>query len=52
MLALLITLVTQFNGLRIPMGQVEVEQMEVEAVFVPAGYEGPIVAAPLDEAVF
>ena len=52
MLALLITLVTQFNGLRLPIAQVEVPQAEIEAVYLPAGYEGPIVAAPLDEAVF
>ena len=52
MFALLITLITQFNGLRLPVAQVEVAEAEVEAVFVPAGYEGPIVAAPLDEVVF
>jgi hypothetical protein len=31
---------------------VEVPAAEIEAVFVPAGYTGPIVAAPFSEAAF
>ncbi len=52
MIALILTLITQLNSIPVPTAQVEVEAAEVEAVFVPAGYEGPIVAAPLDEVVF
>ncbi len=52
MIALLITLITQFNSLKIPAAHVEVAEAEVEAVFVPAGHEGPIVAVPFDEAAF
>jgi hypothetical protein len=50
MITLLLTLITQLN--QAPTALVEVEEAEVEAVFVPAGHEGPIVAAPLDEVVF
>lgn len=36
-----------------PVGEVKVEGgMEIEAVYVPAGYEGPIVAAPFSVEVF
>jgi len=35
-----------------PMAQVETPTAEIEAVFVPAGFEGPIVAAPFNEIVF
>jgi hypothetical protein len=35
-----------------PMAQVETPIAEIEAVFVPAGFEGPIVAAPFNEIVF
>jgi len=53
MLTILLSLISIFNGTaQIPEGQVEVPQAEVEAVFVPAGVEGPIVAAPFDEVVF
>ena len=31
---------------------VQVPEAEIEAVFVPAGFVGPVVAAPFDEAVF
>jgi hypothetical protein len=31
---------------------VTVPESEIEAVFVPAGFEGPVVAAPFDEPVF
>ena len=52
MIALILALITQFNSIPVPSAQVEVVEAEIEAVFVPAGYEGPIVAAPLDEASF
>ena len=32
--------------------QVEVAEAEIEGIFVPAGYTGPIVAAPFTEFVF
>ena len=52
MIALILTFITQLNITATPVAQVEVAEAEVEAVFVPAGHVGPIVAAPLDEAVF
>lgn len=52
MLALLISFIPLVNELRIPAAHVVVETAEIEAVFVPAGYEGPIVAAPWDESAF
>lgn len=51
MITLLLTLITQLN-ITIPVAQVQVAEAEVEAVFVPAGHEGPIVAVPFDEAAF
>ena len=32
--------------------QVEVAEAEIEGIFVPAGYTGPIVAAPFTESAF
>ena len=52
MLTLLLSLIPFVNNHRIPTAQVEVESAEIEAVFIPAGYEGPIVAAPWDESAF
>ena len=52
MIALILTFITQLNSITIPVAQVEVAEAEVEAVFVPAGHEGPIVAVPFDEAAF
>jgi len=52
MLALLISFIPHLNVHHTPFAQVAVETAEFEAVFVPAGHEGPIVAVPLDEAVF
>lgn len=37
--------------LAVPEGEVK-GGMEIEAVYVPAGYEGPIVAAPFSVEVF
>ena len=31
---------------------VEVPAGEIEAIFIPAGYTGPVVAAPFNEEVF
>lgn len=33
-------------------GQVEVDVVEFDAVWVPADHAGPIVAAPLDDHIF
>ena len=52
MIALILTFITQLNITSIPVAQVETAESEVEAVFVPAGHEGPIVAVPFDEAAF
>jgi hypothetical protein len=38
--------------LRDPEGEVSGGGAEIEAVYVPAGYAGPIVAAPFSEKVF
>lgn len=35
-----------------PNGHVEIPAAEIEGVFVPAGYTGPIVAAPFTESAF
>jgi hypothetical protein len=35
-----------------PDAQVEVTESEIEGIFVPAGYTGPIVAAPFTESAF
>ena len=35
-----------------PEAQVEVAEAEIEGIFVPAGYTGPIVAAPFTESAF
>ena len=53
MITILLSLISLFNGTaQLPLGQVEVAEAEVEAVFVPAGFEGPVVAAPFDESAF
>jgi hypothetical protein len=52
MIALILTFIPFLNDLRVPAAHVEVAEAEVEAVFVPAGHEGPIVAAPGDDVVF
>jgi hypothetical protein len=52
MIALILTFITQLNSVPTPTALVEAGGADVEAVFVPAGHEGPIVAAPLDEVVF
>lgn len=53
MLTILLSLISIFNGTaQLPQAEVEVAETEVEAVFVPADWTGPVVAAPFDEAVF
>ena len=52
MIALILAFITQLNITVTPVAQVEVADAEVEAVFVPAGHEGPIVAVPFDESAF
>ncbi len=53
MITILLSLISLFNGTtQLPQAEVEVVEAEFEAVFVPAGVEGPIVAAPFDEAAF
>jgi hypothetical protein len=52
MIALILAFITQLNITATPVALVEVAEAEVEAVFVPAGHEGPIVAVPFDEAAF
>ena len=52
MLTIFLSLITQLND-TVPLpAQVEVAEIEVEAVFVPADWTGPVVAAPFDETVF
>lgn len=53
MLTILFSLISIFNSAHeVPTAQVEGGGAEVEAVFVPADYVGPIVAVPFDEVVF
>ena len=47
--ALLIKLITTPNH---PVAQVEVPEAEVEGIYLPAGFTGPIVAAPFTESAF
>ena len=35
-----------------PAGHVYVDSYDAEAIYVPAGWEGPVVALPLNEVVF
>ena len=48
----LFTLLIKLINIPAPIAQVETPTAEMEAVFVPAGFEGPIVAAPFNEIVF
>jgi hypothetical protein len=52
MITLLLAFISQLNITQIPTAQVEAGGAEVEAVFVPAGYVGPIVAAPFTARTF
>jgi hypothetical protein len=50
MIALILALFASTTSVELPNAQVQVGQPE--AVFVPAGWTGPIVAVPFDEIVF
>ena len=50
MITLILALFTTSTGLDLPTAQVQVGPPE--AVFVPAGWVGPVVAAPFDETAF
>jgi hypothetical protein len=50
MIALFLSLFTSFTQADLPDAQVQVGTPE--AVFVPAGWTGPVVAAPFDEPAF
>ena len=50
MIALFLSLFASFTSADLPAAQVQVGQPE--AVFVPAGWTGPVVAVPFDEIVF
>jgi hypothetical protein len=53
MLTIFLSLISLFNSTaQLPQGEVEGGGAEVEAVFIPADWTGPVVAAPFDEAVF
>lgn len=53
MITILLSLISLFNGTaQLPQTEVEPVEAEFEAVFVPAGSVGPIVAAPFDESAF
>lgn len=41
-----------FSKAPAPEAIVQTDGAEIEAVFVPAGFEGPVVALPLDVEVF
>lgn len=51
-MALFALLIKLFTSPLQPEAHVEVAESEVEVIFVPAGYTGPIVAAPFTETVF
>lgn len=51
-MALFTLLITLFSTPLQPNGHVEILTSEIEGVFVPAGYTGPIVAAPFTESAF
>ena len=52
MFSLILSLITSLNTQPVALGQVEILVVEAEAIYVPDGWEGPIVALPLDEVVF
>jgi len=51
-MAFITLLISLFTQPALPQAQVETPTSEMEAVFVPAGFEGPIVAAPFTTIVF
>lgn len=32
--------------------QIQIQESEIEAIYLPEGYAGPIVAAPFDSSIF
>lgn len=52
MFSLILSLITSLNTEPVLAGEVEILDFEAEAIYVPDGWEGPIVALPLDEVVF
>jgi hypothetical protein len=48
----LVAILSIFNSPLEPLAQVHAGGSDIEAVFVPAGFEGPVVALPLDVEVF
>jgi len=51
-MALFALLISIFNSVNEPVAQVEPLEAEIEGIFVPAGFTGPIVAAPFTESAF
>ena len=51
-MSFVIAFLTIFSKSPAPEAIVQTEGTEIEAVFVPAGFEGPVVAIPLDVEVF
>ena len=51
-MALFTLLISLFSTTLQPNGHVEIPTSEIEGIFVPAGYTGPIVAAPFTESAF
>lgn len=51
---IILFLATLFNVAKAPTveGRVYIGSLEAEAIYVPADWEGPVVALPLDETVF
>lgn len=49
---LIIACMTLFNSDPEPRALVQTNGAEIEAVFVPAGFVGPVIALPLDMEVF
>jgi hypothetical protein len=51
-MSLVIAFLAIFSSPPEPFAQVQAGGSDIEAVFVPAGFEGPVVALPLDVEVF
>jgi hypothetical protein len=51
-MTLISLLITLFTTPLQPEAHVEVAESEIEGIFIPAGFTGPIVAAPFTESAF
>jgi hypothetical protein len=51
-MSFVITLLSLFSSSPEPRALVQTNGTEIEAVFVPAGFVGPVIALPLDMEVF